>query len=95
MRVLFSQANQECGSSGVCLYLGRERLAEVGIGESVEVELPDSGSGCDVEIKCGSYVFKVHIDNHGPQDLEVAWTLGRAAMVLRRNRQEIGSATIS
>lgn len=95
MKVLFSQANQECGSSGVSLYLGRERLVEVGIGESIEVELPDSDCGCDVEIKCGCYAFEVHIDNHGPQDLEVAWTLGRAAMVVRRNRQEIGVATIS
>lgn len=95
MKVLFSQASQECGSSGVSLYLGHKRLAEVGIGESVEVELPDSDSGCDVEIKCGCYVFAVHIGNHGPQDLEVSWALGRAAMVVRRNRQEIGVATIS
>lgn len=95
MKVLFTQANQECGSSGVSLCLGRERLVEVGIGESVEVDLPDSDSGCDIEIKCGCYVFEQHIDNHGPQDLEVARTLSRVAMVVRRNRQEIGAVTIS
>lgn len=92
MKVLLSQSSQEYGSSGVSLFWGRDKLAQVGIGETVTVELPNGGG--DLIIRCGSYGFKLHVDGHEPRGLEVAWDLGRAAMVIRSEKKEIGIATI-
>lgn len=91
MEFVFGQSGQSCGSM-VSLCDGYKVLAQVGIGESTPVHLPDV-KVCSLMVVCGT--LAVVVDAHEGGNIAVSWNLSRRCMVVHLDNQLIGEAVVA